>query len=59
MTETKMKTNFIGFYLDDDDLNKLWKMSERFENNNSMTLRAILRESFERQENESELKVAE
>ena len=59
MTETKMKTNFIGFYLDDDDLNKLWKMSERFENNNSMTLRAILRESFERQENESEMKVAE
>jgi len=59
LTETKMKTNFIGFYLDDDDLNKLRKMSERFENNNSMTLRAILRESFERQENESELKVAE
>lgn len=59
MKETKMKTNFIGFYLDDDDLNKLWKMSERFENNNSMTVRAILRESFERQENESELKVAE
>lgn len=59
MTETKMKTNFIGFYLDDDDLNKLRKLSERYENNNSMTLRTILRETFDQQENKSELGAAE
>jgi hypothetical protein len=54
-----MKTNFIGFYLDDDDLNKLRKLSERYENNNSMTLRTILRETFDQQENKSELGAAE
>lgn len=59
MTETKMKTNFIGFYLDDDDLNKLRKLSERYENNNSMTLRTILRETFDQQENKPELGAAE
>jgi hypothetical protein len=54
-----MKTNFVGFFLDDDDLNKLWKLSERYENNNSMTLRTIIRETFDLQENKPELGAAE
>lgn len=59
MKQPKMKTNFVGFFLDDDDLNKLWKLSERYENNNSMTLRTILRETFDQQENKPELGAAE
>ena len=42
----KMKTNFVGFNLDDDDLQKLWKLSEAFGNNNSATMRHIVNEAY-------------
>jgi hypothetical protein len=42
-----MKTNFVGFNLDDDDLQKLWKLSEDYGNSNSKTMRAIITEAYE------------
>ena len=43
----KKKTKFVGFYLDEDDLEKLWVLSRSYEENNSRTMRAILNEAYE------------
>lgn len=44
----KLRTNFVGFFLDADDLKKLWILSREHGDNNSKTMRVILREAYQR-----------
>jgi Zn-finger nucleic acid-binding protein len=47
-----LKKSCVGFYLDRNDLQKLWKLSEAHGFDNSKTMRAILNEAYDRHQNE-------
>ena len=44
----KTKTQFTGFFMSQDDLEKLWKLSERYDNNNSLTMRVLIQDAYEK-----------
>ncbi len=50
---TKTKTRFTGFFMSQDDLEKLWKLSERYDNNNSLTMRVLIQEAYAKYQKET------
>jgi hypothetical protein len=52
----KTKTKFTGFFMSQSDLEKLWKLSERYDNNNSLTMRVLIQEAYKKLEKETNVR---
>ncbi len=53
---TKTKTKFTGFFMTQDDLEKLWKLSEKYDKNNSMTMRILIQEAYAKLQKEQKVR---
>ena len=53
---TKTKTKFTGFFMTQDDLEKLWKLSEKHDNNNSMTMRILIQDAYKKLQKEQNVR---
>ena len=52
----KTKTRFTGFFMSQDDLEKLWKLSERYDNNNSLTMRILIQDAYKKLQKETNVR---
>lgn len=52
----KTKTKFTGFFMSQDDLEKLWQLSERYDNNNSLTMRVLIQDAYAKLEKEQNVR---
>ena len=39
-----------------DDLEKLWQLSERYDNNNSLTMRVLIQDAYKKLEKETDVR---